>query len=146
MVRFFLTLPNISFPDFWQNSLTFPVSCEIRRHFLHVFQQSGQWSPVEKVEPGCYRTVYLVGTVLLLRGNVYILVYPVKQPQQELLRVMLHAAAILRAVTRHRRPELAGDLRRHAMSPQRLDNGREALGELAASARPHAAAAASRPS
>ena len=51
--------------------------------------------------------MYLVGAVFLLGGDVDVLVDAVEQPQQELLRVVLHAAAILRTVPRHCRPRPA---------------------------------------
>ena len=48
--------------------------------------------------------MYLVGAVFLLGGDVDVLVDAVEQPQQELLCIVLHTAAILRTVPRHRRP------------------------------------------
>jgi len=77
----------------------------------------------------------LVGTIFLLRSDVYVLVYPIEQPQQELLCVVLHIATILHAVPRHRGSKVAGNFRRHAASPQRLHDGAEALRELSASSR-----------
>ena len=51
--------------------------------------------------------MYLVGAVFLLGGDVDVLVDAVEQPQQELLCIVLHAAAILRTMPRHCRPRTA---------------------------------------
>ena len=84
----------------------------------------------------------LVGTIFLLRSDVYVLVYPIEQPQQKLLCVVLHIATILHAVPRHRGSKVTGNFRRHAPSPQRLHDSAKALRELSASSRPQTAASA----
>ncbi len=69
---------------------------------------------------------YLVGTVLFLRGNVQVFVNFVQEPQQELLRVVLREAPVLRPVLPHNVLEITRDFGLVHPSPQTLQQ----LGQL----------------
>jgi len=93
--------------------------------------RSWSYEPSGQVPTSPHRGSHLDDLVLLLGRLIEVLVHLVEQPQEELLSVMLQIAAILAAVLVDDALEGGAHLRVILATPDRLEEQRELLRDLA---------------